>query len=209
MNCLYRVTNLLNNKIYVGVHRTDNVDDGYMGSGKAISAAISAAIKKYGVENFSKEIIGIFDTYDDALDAEAEIVTEEFVLRTDTYNLKIGGRGGFDHINKSPQSLEYKKKGGKAGNLKCRLNKTGSYSPDFISTFSNKALQAELNERAQTNEARAKRIASFTSIGHQQGSKNSQFGKMWITNGIENTKIDKNLTPPAGWYKGRVLKNSV
>jgi hypothetical protein len=36
------------------------------------------------------------------------------------------------------------------------------------------------------------------------GSKNSQFGTMWITNGIENKKIKKDLDIiPEGWYKGR------
>ena len=43
-------------------------------------------------------------------------------------------------------------------------------------------------------------------IGHQQGMKNSSFGTMWITNGIENKKIKKTNTIPAGWEKGRVIQ---
>lgn len=52
---IYQITNLVNNKIYVGCHKTNDINDEYMGSGKYLIAAQ----QKYGMENFKKEILYI------------------------------------------------------------------------------------------------------------------------------------------------------
>lgn len=85
---VYRITNLINQKEYVGVHTTSNLDDGYMGSG----IAIMRAVKKHGVKNFRKEIIQFFDSESEAYDYELRIVSEEYVAREDTYNMTLGGK---------------------------------------------------------------------------------------------------------------------
>lgn len=84
---VYKIKNKINNKEYIGYHSTDNLDDGYMGSGKLIKRAI----EKYGIESFQKEYIDIFDNRDDAIALEALLVDKEYTLRNDTYNLNLGG----------------------------------------------------------------------------------------------------------------------
>lgn len=84
---LYKTTNLVNNKIYIGIHSTNNLDDGYFGSGKLIIRAIN----KYGKENFIREILQEFDTREAALAEEAKIVDGEFIRRHDNYNCNTGG----------------------------------------------------------------------------------------------------------------------
>ena len=93
---IYQTTNLQNNKIYVGKHATNNLEDGYLGSGKLLVRAI----RKYGVISFKKEILFVFNTEREANEKEKEIVTEAFCLREDTYNLCVGGQGGFSYINR-------------------------------------------------------------------------------------------------------------
>lgn len=101
---VYKTTNLINNKIYIGCHATENANDDYLGSGKLIQAAI----KKHGKENFLKEVLFEFDNREEMLAKEKELVNEQFVTSTETYNLKIGGEGGWDHINSAPMSNDHR-----------------------------------------------------------------------------------------------------
>jgi len=102
---VYEITNKINGKIYVGVHKTENIYDNYMGSGKNIKDAI----KKYGVGNFDKKILSVFDTPEEMFLMESKIVNESFIFDKNTYNISLGGLGSFEHVNKNYWTEEKRK----------------------------------------------------------------------------------------------------
>lgn len=86
---IYKITNNVNGKIYIGMHRTTSLNDGYMGSG----TLLKRAQEKYGIEHFSKEILYVFDTIEEMHAKERELVNEQFITDPHTYNILLGGLG--------------------------------------------------------------------------------------------------------------------
>ena len=108
---LYRTENLVNGKIYVGVHKLADTSTSrrYLGSGYALKSAI----KLYGRENFIRTPLAEFSCAEEAFSAEAEIVNEEFINRPDTYNMKNGGIGGvgYSHTDEAKEKIRAATKG--------------------------------------------------------------------------------------------------
>lgn len=189
---IYQTTNLVNGKIYIGKHKTSNLDDGYLGSGSLLKKAIS----KYGVENFKKEILYILDTVEEMNLKEKELVTKEFVSNKNTYNLRLGGEGGFDYIHANAISIQTRLKISKA--LKGRK---GTFLGKKHSSHTKKLISELAKQQTHSAERRYKH-SEIMKI-KSKGSNNSQFGTMWITNGVSNKKIKKDEPIPLNWYKGR------
>lgn len=124
---LYKITNLINNKIYIGIHSTDKLDDDYFGSG----LALKRAVKKHSKENFKKEILEWFDWRCEALWRESEIVNEEFIKRNDTYNLKTGGEQCIvyskESIDKFKKSASGKKFSNEINSKKARFGSDNKF----------------------------------------------------------------------------------
>lgn len=212
---IYQITNTVNGKVYVGKHQTLNLDDGYMGSGKLIQSAI----RKYGESSFSKEILHIFTAEYEMNLMEQNIVTEDFCNRTDTYNLCIGGQGGFSYINNDIPFRKQKNSKARKAADKAILEKHGVSNPSQIPGVGDKISKS--NKEAYASGTRQKTTPDWTGRTHSQssidkmssskkgkntGSTNSQFGTMWITDGKQNKKISKNSSIPNGWIPGRVCK---
>ena len=86
---LYKTTNLINGKFYIGVHSTDNLNDGYLGSGKILRYSIN----KYGIENFKIERLEFFEDKGKLFEREKEIVNKSFLQDPSCMILKSGGSG--------------------------------------------------------------------------------------------------------------------
>ena len=107
---IYRITNLLDNRIYVGLHKTLDENDGYMGSGKLLKEDI----RRLGAENFRKEILHRCSSEEEMIRLEEQIVNSDF-LAGNVYNQMPGGkygsreRNGLTFLGKS-HNLESKQK---------------------------------------------------------------------------------------------------
>ena len=186
-----------------------------MGSGKLIRYAIS----KYGIENFVKEILHIFDNELDMNAKEKELV----IINEMSYNLCDGGNGGFDYINRNEELRICKNKKARKSTDKIIFEKYGVINPgqlEHVKNINSKRCK-KLHEEGKIkipdwtgkkhSQETKEKIGLKNSI-HQQGFRNSQFGTCWVTNGRENKKIKKEKLDEfieLGYHKGRVIAGLV
>ena len=163
---VYKITNKLNNKYYIGMHQTKNINDGYMGSGKKLKLAI----EKYGIGNFYKEILHVFDNEEDMRNKEKELV----VLNEMSYNLCDGGKGGFGYLNRSGKSFrtgmkhteESKKKMSHPGNTFTKGKTWNEQQKQNLSVAMSNALKGK-----PKSEEHKRKIAEAIKRKHEQRKK--------------------------------------
>lgn len=87
---IYKTTNIITKQFYIGRHSTNNINDGYLGSGTRFKRSLS----KYGKENFVIERLEFFKTKDELIIRESELVNESLIKDKLSLNMKKGGNGG-------------------------------------------------------------------------------------------------------------------
>lgn len=198
---IYKTTNLINGKYYIGMHSTSNLDDGYIGSGDRIRRSI----KKYGKENFKCEIIETLPNRKLLKEREKQIVNQELLLDKKCMNLVFGGGGGF--ISETGY-----KKGAKRmleivwADENYRKRKSEWKSEHSKELWKKGILKYRDNWSGKKHKDESKQKIGYKNSIKQKGENNSQFGTCWITNGKENMKIKKGDSIPEGWNFGRSLK---
>lgn len=218
---IYKITNTVNNKIYIGKHKTENINDSYMGSGEILHKAF----EKYGINKFKKEIVFQCDSEEEMNQMEAKIVNEEFIARLDTYNIKLGGQGGWDYCNKN-LDIDYKRRLEKATENKSLLFKTDRASREKMSQNSKiqykktghllregwkKYAQKGFYWKGKKHTKESKEKISKANSLRQKGELNNNYGKCWIYNyKLKESKMIKSddliQWIEKGWDKGRKIK---
>lgn len=200
--------------IYIGKHQTNDVDDGYMGSG----LRIRRAIKKYGLENFEKTILFECASAEEMNAKEAELVNEDFIARDDVYNIMLGGDGGWAHLSVESKSMASKKRWQNMDENQrihtlvaaWKASDGRKHSMEERSKIS-KALKSLFAKDPSKNGMFGKTHSKETKIKMRDahlGQSNGQYGKMWICNDSthESKSVLKTEPIPDGWRKGRFCK---
>lgn len=199
---VYLTTNLFTGKWYIGVHSTNDIEDGYLGSGKLLSRAI----KKYGKENFKREILFLFETSEEAYAKEAELITESSVKSPSCYNVKPGGRGGFSDYDRAKLAARghdwskgktYEQIYGKDKALQLKQHRRTT------SNWVGANHSGENNANFGTRWSEQKK-AEFAS--RRQKENHPGFGSFWVTNDDLSFKLKPGDPIPEGFRRGRKVK---
>ena len=191
------------------MHSTDNLEDGYFGSGKLLRRSI----EKYGKENHEMEILEHYFSRADLAAREKELVNKDFLANELSLNLCLGGDGGggWDRVNSQPRGFNHQSKASING-WKTKQNDL-EFMEKFSTLHSIKMKECHENGKITPPPWIGKKHSEETldkmrksHKGLQDGEKNSQFGTSWITNGSEVRKVKNDELQPwlnSGWRKGR------
>jgi hypothetical protein len=202
---IYKITCNVTNRYYIGMHSTDDLNDGYFGSGKRLWYSINY----HGKENHVKEILEFLPTRQLLKEREKEMVNKELLGDVLCMNLKEGGDGGF--INE-----EHMRKAQNIGrtNMILKIKTDSEYRKIFQDIGANNFKEAHkagkmLKSKRFTNKQHSdetKQLMCEQRKGTGTSHANSQYGTCWITKDGINKKVKKeeiNSFINNGWVKGR------
>lgn len=165
---VYKTTNNVNGKVYIGVHSTQNISDGYIGSG----LIFKRAVKKYGKQSFSYEIVCFCESKEQAFWVEAMLVDKKFVLSDNNYNTNIGGASGRKGIMHSESTKE----------LMSRSAKGRKFSDDHKSKISLSLTGRKFTETHKNNISIGKKLDQSNKGNRNTFSMNDTKEKIRKTN---------------------------
>ena len=213
---IYKTTCNVNCKFYIGMHSTENINDGYLGSGRRLWNSIDY----HGKENHKKEIIEFCLNRDELKKREREIVNVDLINDHFCMNLQLGGGGGF--IDK-----EHMMKVSKAGNKEfLEKMQDDEYRKEFSKKLSDANKKQFLDGRREkiyfynwsgkTHSQETKKKLSEIKKGTGVGENNSVYGRKWMTKNFKNKMVkpeEVNLHLDSGWLFGKYIekthKNSI
>jgi group I intron endonuclease len=176
---IYKITNLVNDKIYIGQDKNNKPE--YLGSGKLLHLAF----KKYGIENFKKEIIEECESKEE-LDKKEKFWIKELHAqdRTIGYNIAAGGDGG-DTLSNHPNKEEIGKRIGESNK---KLWEDTEYKNKMSVTRKNK-ITNETREKISINSSGENNGMSGKKHSDETKKVQSEIRKDWHNNLSEEDKI--------------------
>jgi group I intron endonuclease len=188
MNYIYKITNLINNKSYVGYTADPQArwKDHRHNQG---SKLVFQAIKKYGVDNFKFKVIT-----EDTLDNEQKYIDKYNTIAPHGYNINVGGGLPPNHRGKTYEQIYGNKKKAEQQRLKRHLKQiqAGGYGPVKHSAETkakiSKALAGKNNPMyGKSQSEKTKRLIGKANKGRLVGDKNPN-SKKWILIAPDGTK---------------------
>ena len=179
---VYMVTNKVNNKMYIGKHKSTHFDEEYLGSG----TVLLRAKEKYGIENFESTLIEECNSLEELNEREKYWIAYYDATNSDQfYNVLKGGDGGFDYIHN---------------------NLPHSHLGKHLSEEAKSNISKALSGKKKSDSHKQSLSRSRKESGMAVGEKNPNYGKLYYTNGVEEVHIREDEVPyyeSIGYYKGR------
>ena len=206
---VYKTTDIRNGNFYIGIHSTNNLNDGYVGSG----VRIRNLKYKYGKIILKLEILEFSSNRKLLIEREVEIINSDLLKEKKCLNLKKGGYGGFSSDNHRNKFFKRSREYSKLGNEKIKWLKEND--EEWVKNLSIRLSETHKgieNFKGKTHTEETKRKIGKVNSIIQKGEKNSQYGTCWITNGTENKKIKLNdliLYENNIWYRGRAINKDI
>ena len=228
---IYKTTNLINNKIYIGQHKAKQFEpDKYIGSGKIFIKALN----KYGRNNFKCELIEECFSKEELDNKEIYWISK----LNPHYNLAGGGGGskglpawnkGMKNQYKMPPASEERKrkiglalrgrkKGPLSESVKAKLRGRHFHLPEYAKikislTHKGKKKNYKIKGFEKGHIPWNKGIKCFSEEQKRnlsQKTKNYKTGNIWITNGKECKMLPpEEAKKYPDWYRGRIINDKI
>lgn len=206
-NYIYRIICLKNGRYYIGMHSTNNLEDGYFGGGKRIKNSV----KKHGKENHKKEILEFLKNREELRSREIQIINEDLLDDPLCMNINLGGDGGWLKEWQSKGATNANNKNWKDPDYAEKMKSVSSKVMNNLwkdQEISKRLLEgASKSFKGKTHTEETRRKIGEKSSKVQKAELNSQFGTCWIHNKereinkrIKKEEIEKYLQE--GWESG-------
>jgi group I intron endonuclease len=213
---IYKTTNLLNNKIYIGQKR-GCFDSDYLGSGKILRLAIA----KEGKENFEIKILVFAENVESLNELEKKYIKEyrNLLGRNNLYNIADGGDGGPTRLGysnseemKRKQSLSHIGKwSGKKHTIEAKI-KSGLPSKDTFWMYHpiSKKIKRIKKTSVESYIKEGWKIGRGLSKEQKELNRLVRYGRKWMYNSLNESKLVKQETVSFylnnNWWLGRKRK---